>query len=78
VLTVAGSLPRDRVGGIRYDRDEVIPLTAYRCPSCGFVEFYASPAWRTFIGSRVAEIHRHAAADPVEAADRRRRRFPPL
>jgi len=44
VLTVAGSLPRDHVGGIKYDRDEVIPLTAYRCPSCGFVEFYASPA----------------------------------
>jgi len=37
-------VPRRFVGGIKYDRDEVIPFTAYRCPGCGFVEFYASPA----------------------------------
>jgi hypothetical protein len=29
------------VGGIRYDRDDVVPLAAYRCPECGYVEFYA-------------------------------------
>jgi hypothetical protein len=31
-------------GGIKYHPDEVIPLSAYRCPSCGYVEFYARPA----------------------------------
>ena len=27
--------------GIRYDRDELIPMSAYRCPTCGYVELYA-------------------------------------
>ena len=31
------------VGGIKYDANEVIPMSAYRCPSCGFVELYARP-----------------------------------
>jgi|tagenome__1003787_1003787.scaffolds.fasta_scaffold18813966_2 hypothetical protein len=31
-------------GGIKYDPSALVPLTAYRCPSCGFVEFYARPA----------------------------------
>jgi hypothetical protein len=26
---------------IKYDPDEAIPLSAYRCPSCGYVELYA-------------------------------------
>jgi len=39
---VAGEAePRRFVGGIRYDRDDVVPLTAYRCPDCGYIEFYA-------------------------------------
>jgi hypothetical protein len=31
------------LGGIKYETRELIPLTAYRCPSCGYVEFYAVP-----------------------------------
>ena len=34
---------RKLVGGIKWERDEQIPMTAYRCTSCGFVEFYARP-----------------------------------
>ena len=33
--------PRRFIGGIKFKRKEQIPLTVYRCPSCGFVEFYA-------------------------------------
>lgn len=33
--------PRRFVGGIKYHPDELIPLLAYRCPTCGYVEFYA-------------------------------------
>jgi predicted nucleic-acid-binding Zn-ribbon protein len=36
--------PAERVrffGGIKVKKKEQIPLSAYRCPSCGFVEFYA-------------------------------------
>jgi hypothetical protein len=36
--------PRRFIGGIKYDADHVLPLTAYRCPRCGYVEFYARPA----------------------------------
>lgn len=32
------------LGGIKYKAGEAIPLSAYRCPSCGYVEFYAQPA----------------------------------
>ena len=32
------------LGGIKYHAAELIPLNAYRCGSCGFVEFYARPA----------------------------------
>jgi len=31
-------------GGIKYKANAMIPLSAYRCPSCGYVEFYARPA----------------------------------
>jgi hypothetical protein len=31
-------------GGIKYAASDVIPLSAYRCPACGYVEFYARPA----------------------------------
>jgi hypothetical protein len=31
------------LGGIRYHPDELIPLSVYRCPACGYVEFYARP-----------------------------------
>lgn len=30
-------------GGIKYDQDALIPLSAYRCPACGLVELYARP-----------------------------------
>jgi hypothetical protein len=30
-------------GGIKYKAKETIPLSAYRCPACGYVEFYARP-----------------------------------
>ena len=33
--------PRRFIGGIKYRADALIPLSAYRCPSCGYVEFYA-------------------------------------
>ena len=33
--------PRGFFGGIRFKGKEQVPLTAYRCPSCGYVEFYA-------------------------------------
>ena len=35
--------PRRWIGGIKWEAGEQIPLTAYRCLSCGFVEFYARP-----------------------------------
>lgn len=28
-------------GGVRYARDEVLALDAYRCPKCGRVELFA-------------------------------------
>ena len=28
-------------GGIKFKPKEQIPLAAYRCPSCGYVELYA-------------------------------------
>jgi hypothetical protein len=36
--------PRRFLGGIKYDAGALMPLTAYRCPSCGLVELYARPA----------------------------------
>ena len=30
-------------GGIKYRREDQIPLTAYRCTSCGLVELFARP-----------------------------------
>lgn len=33
--------PRAFWGGIKFKKKEQIPLTAYRCPSCGYVELYA-------------------------------------
>ena len=27
--------------GTRVDREEIVAIDAYRCPGCGFVEFYA-------------------------------------
>jgi ribosomal protein S27AE len=36
--------PRRFHGGIKWEADEQIPLAAYRCPACGYVEFYARPA----------------------------------
>jgi DNA-directed RNA polymerase subunit RPC12/RpoP len=33
--------PRRFLSGIKFNRKEQIPLSAYRCPSCGFVELYA-------------------------------------
>ena len=29
------------IGGIKWEKDDQILLTAYRCTACGFVEFYA-------------------------------------
>lgn len=31
------------LGGIKVRDDDGIPLTAYRCPACGYVELYARP-----------------------------------
>jgi len=31
------------VGGIKVNTKEQLPITAYRCPSCGYVELYAPP-----------------------------------
>ena len=31
-------------GGIKFRPKEQIPLAAFRCPSCGYVELYAPPA----------------------------------
>lgn len=35
--------PRRFQPGIKVDTDTQIPLTAYRCAACGYVEFYARP-----------------------------------
>jgi hypothetical protein len=35
--------PRRFIGGIKWRRSEQVPMTAYRCTTCGFVEFYALP-----------------------------------
>jgi hypothetical protein len=35
--------PQRFLGGIKYKTRELLPLTAYRCPSCAYVEFYALP-----------------------------------
>jgi hypothetical protein len=37
-------VPRRFFGGIKYHADALIPLSAYRCPACGYVELYARPA----------------------------------
>jgi hypothetical protein len=31
-------------GGIKFRSKEQLPLAAFRCPSCGYVELYAPPA----------------------------------
>lgn len=38
-------VPEERrfLGGIKMHEEGGIPLTAYRCPGCGFVELYARP-----------------------------------
>jgi len=28
-------------GSVKYNRDEVMPITAYRCAECGLLKFYA-------------------------------------
>lgn len=36
--------PAERVrffGGLKVKRKELIPFSAFRCPSCGYVELYA-------------------------------------
>jgi hypothetical protein len=38
------AIARRFLGGIKYKAGETIPLSAYRCPSCGYVEFYTQPA----------------------------------
>lgn len=35
--------PRRFQTGIKVDSDAEIPLMAYRCVACGYVEFYARP-----------------------------------
>jgi hypothetical protein len=42
----ARGIPEQRrfVGGIKHKQSDTIPVDAYRCPSCGYVEFYARPA----------------------------------
>jgi len=39
-------VPEERrlLGGIKIHAESGIPLAAYRCPGCGYVEFYARPA----------------------------------
>jgi hypothetical protein len=32
---------RSFLGGIKVRQKELIPVSAYRCPSCGYVELYA-------------------------------------
>lgn len=41
--TWAAALPEKRkfIGGIKYNRKAQLPLIAYRCPRCGYVELYA-------------------------------------
>jgi hypothetical protein len=41
VWTPGDPRPRRFQTGIRTDPGAQIPLTAYRCPSCGYVELYA-------------------------------------
>ena len=36
-------VPRRFLGGIKYDKKAQIPMIAYRCPKCGYVELYAGP-----------------------------------
>jgi len=39
-----GEVQRQRFfGGIKFRPKEQFPLTAFRCPSCGYVELYAQP-----------------------------------
>ena len=33
--------PRRYIGGIKMRANEQLPITAYRCPNCGYVELYA-------------------------------------
>ena len=42
----APGVPEERrfLFGIKVHADDGIPLAAYRCPGCGYVEFYARPA----------------------------------
>ena len=31
------------IGGIKVNTKELLPLVAFRCPSCGYVELFAPP-----------------------------------
>lgn len=39
----AAGMPRVRrfLGGIVYQKKQIVPMMAYRCPRCGYVELYA-------------------------------------
>jgi hypothetical protein len=34
-------IQRKFIGGISYNKKSNLPMTAYRCTRCGYVEFYA-------------------------------------
>jgi ribosomal protein S27AE len=36
--------PRESFLGIRWKADQNVPITAFRCANCGYLEFYAKPA----------------------------------
>jgi len=39
---VAGDpVPRRFIGGVKFSSKESLPVTAYRCTKCGFLELYA-------------------------------------
>jgi hypothetical protein len=41
--TLGLPVPRRFLAGIKYNKKAQVPLIAYRCPKCGYVELYAGP-----------------------------------
>jgi len=35
--------PRKFIGGIKYDKKALIPVVAWRCQRCGYLELFAGP-----------------------------------
>ena len=46
--------------GLKLEKDQVIPVTTFRCPNCGYLESYAVPQTISDkIGVEISPLHAH-------------------